>query len=480
MPRRPYPLLENVTILDAGSEGKAVARVNEMVVFVPYAVPGDIVDIQVVAKKKKFFEGKITRFEKYSDRRIEAFCSHFGTCGGCKWQIMPYEDQLKFKQKQVEDAFSRIGRFEFPAIRNILGSPLTTYYRNKLEFTFSNRRWLDKEDMNLPAEERQMNALGFHIPQLFDRILDIDHCYLQPEPSNLIRLAARDYALENKLDFYDARTHEGFLRNLLVRNTTTGKLMVIVVFARNDKESVKSFMSFLEKKFPEITSLLYVINTKHNDVITDQEILHWAGDPFIMEEMPAPLEKGRTLKFKIGPISFYQTNPIQAWHLYKAAFDFAGLKGNEVVYDLYCGTGTISNFIAPYASKVVGVEYIESAIEDANQNSLLNGINNTWFFAGDLAKVLNESFVRVNGRPDVIITDPPRSGMHEKVIDQLLEIGAEKVVYVSCNPATQARDIALLISKYEVVDIQPVDMFPHTHHVENVALLRLRQNVIVD
>lgn len=474
MPRRPYPLLENVTILDAGSEGKAVTRVNDMVVFVPYAVPGDVVDVQVVARKKKFYEGKIVRFEKYSENRIEAFCSHFGTCGGCKWQVMPYTDQLKFKHKQVVDAFERIGKFPFPAPTPILGSPLETYYRNKLEYTFSNRRWLNQEDMALPPEERQTNALGFHIPQLFDRILDIDHCYLQPEPSNAIRLAVREYALENQLEFYDARTHEGLLRNLIIRNTTTGKLMVIMVFARPEEAKIKGLMNHLGGLFPAITSLLYVVNEKHNDVITDQEILRWKGDMFIVEEMPSPLSTKPALKFKIGPVSFYQTNPLQAWHLYKTAFDFAGLKGDEVVYDLYCGTGTISNFVAPFASKVVGVEYVQSAIEDANQNSILNGIDNTWFFAGDLAKVLNPDFVRVNGRPQVIITDPPRSGMHEKVIDQLIEIAAEKIVYVSCNPATQARDIALLSGYYEVVAVQPVDMFPHTHHVENVVLLRYR------
>ena len=474
MSRRPYPLFENVEILDAGAEGKAIARVNDLVVFVSFAVPGDIVDIQVVARKKSFCEGKILRFHKYSERRTEPFCSHFGTCGGCKWQNMPYEDQLKFKQKQVDDNFTRIGKFSFPAIREILASPLTTEYRNKLEFTFSNRRWLDYADMQLPAEERQMNALGFHIPQLFDRVLAIDHCYLHPEPSNHIRLAVRDYALQNSLSFYDARNHTGFLRNMLIRNTTTGHVMVIVVFGEEKKEAIAGLLEFISERFPEVTSLMYVINLKHNDVITDLETFLRKGDPFILEEMPPATEGGKPLNFKIGPVSFYQTNPLQAFHLYRTVFEFAGFQGHELVYDLYCGTGTISNFVASSVAKVVGIEYVPSAIEDAHENSVLNGIANTVFYAGDLAKLLDAGFVRENGQPDVIITDPPRSGMHEKVIEQILEIAPGKVVYVSCNPATQARDIALMNEKYEVAAVQPVDMFPHTHHVENVVLLRRR------
>lgn len=471
MRRKPYPLLENITILDVGAEGKAIARFNEQVVFVPYAVPGDIVDIQVVGKKKKFLEGRIVTMHKPSERRVDAFCSHFGTCGGCKWQILPYEDQLAHKQKQVEDAFLRIGRFSFPPLKPILGSQDTRYYRNKLEYAFSNRRWLSREDMQLPPEDRQMNALGFHIPQLFDRILDIDHCYLQPDPSNAIRNKIRDFALQEQWPFYDARTNEGFLRNLVIRNTTTGHLMVILVFGYRDDEKMDRVMKFTSSSFPEITSLMYVINEKKNDVITDQKILLWSGDPYLVEEMPPATATGSRLQFKIGPVSFYQTNPLQAYHLYKTAFDFAAFRGDETVYDLYCGTGTIANFIAPYVAKVVGVEYVESAIEDAHENSVINGISNTVFYAGDLARVLDAEFVKRNGVPEVIITDPPRSGMHEKVIRQLLEIAPEKIVYVSCNPATQARDIALLDESYEVKAVQPVDMFPHTHHVENVALL---------
>jgi len=474
MPRRPYPLLENITILDAGSEGKAVARYNDMVVFVPFAVPGDIVDIQVYAKKKKFYEGRIVRFEKRSERRIDAFCDHFGSCGGCKWQIMPYEDQLNYKQKQVEDAFTRIGKFSFPAILPILGSPLTQQYRNKLEYTYSNRRWLEKEEVQLPVEQRQVNALGFHIPQMFDRVLDIRHCYLQAEPSNAIRLFARDLALQLRLPFYDVRNHEGFLRNLIIRNTTTGQLMVIVVFAENRHDMIETYLDRLAEQFPQITSLMYVVNTKHNDVITDQVIQFYKGNPYLEETMPPAAPGGKSLTFRIGPVSFYQTNPLQAWHLYKTAFEFAGFSGDELVYDLYCGTGTISNFVAPYVKKVVGIEYVESAIEDAFQNSGINGITNTAFFAGDLARVLDPAFAEKNGYPDVIITDPPRAGMHEKVITQILNLLPGKIVYVSCNPATQARDIALLNAQYVVEKVQPVDMFPHTHHVENVALLRRR------
>jgi len=475
MPRRPYPLLENVTILDAGSEGKAIARVNEMVVFVPFAVPGDVVDIQIVSKKKKFYEGRIIKFHKHSERRTEAFCSHFGTCGGCKWQVLPYHDQLSYKQKQVEDAFQRIGKFAFPGCYPILPSPLTTYYRNKLEFTFSNRRWLDKEEMMLPPEERRTDALGFHIPQLFDRVIDIDHCYLQPDPSNAIRLSVRNFALERSWDFYDVRNHEGFLRNLIIRNSTDSHVMVIVVFARYEEENIEQLLSHLSTEFPEITSLMYVINAKRNDVITDLEIRLWKGEPCIVETMPSPVDNGKDLRFKIGPVSFYQTNPLQAWHLYKTAFDLAAFRGDETVYDLYCGTGTIANFVAPYVRKVIGVEFIDSAIKDAHQNAELNDIQNTVFYAGDLAKVMDTDFLLSNGHPDVIITDPPRSGMHEKVVNQILHAAAEKIVYVSCNPATQARDIALMDKEYQVMAVQPVDMFPHTHHVENVVLLKRRQ-----
>lgn len=475
MPRRPLPFFENVTILDAGAEGKAVARVNDLVVFVPFCVPGDVVDIQVISKRKSYFEGKAVKFHHYSELRVDPFCEHFGTCGGCRWQNLSYEQQLKYKQKQIDDHFTRIGKFSFPPLNPILHSPLTTGYRNKLEYTFSDRRWLNADDMALPAEERQSNGLGFHIPTLFDRVLDINHCYHQPEPSNAIRLAVRDFTLDKGWSYYNPRSHAGFMRNLLIRNTVAGDLMVIVVFAYEAKEDITALMTFLADSFPQITSLIYVINTKQNDVITDQEMLLWKGEPYITETMEAPVEGGKKLKFRIGPVSFYQTNPLQAYYLYKTAFDFAGFTGEELVYDLYCGTGTITNFVAPYVKKAVGVEYVPSAIDDAHTNSDLNNIDNTVYYAGDLAKVLNEDFVIQNGRPDVIITDPPRSGMHESVVKQILLIEPQKVIYVSCNPATQARDIALMIEKYEVTAVQPVDMFPHTHHVENVALLTLRK-----
>ena len=474
MPRRQLPFFENVTILDAGAEGKAVALVNDLVVFVPFCVPGDVVDIQVISKRKSYCEGKAVKFHQYSELRVDPFCEHFGTCGGCRWQNLSYEQQLKYKQKQIDDHFTRIGKFSFPPIKPILPSPLTTGYRNKLEYTFSDRRWLNADDMALPAEERRNNGLGFHIPTLFDRVLDINHCYHQPEPSNAIRLAVRDFTLNKGWSFYNPRSHEGFMRNLLIRNAVAGDLMVIMVFAYDAPDEISQLMNFIADSFPQITSLIYVINTKQNDVITDQEMLLFKGDPYITETMEAPVEGGKMLQFRIGPVSFYQTNPLQAYYLYKTAFDFAGFTGNELVYDLYCGTGTITNFVAPYVKKAVGVEYVPSAIDDAHNNSDLNNIYNTVYYAGDLAKVLNEDFVLQNGRPDVIITDPPRSGMHESVVNQILLIEPQKVIYVSCNPATQARDIALMIEKYEVTAVQPVDMFPHTHHVENVALLTLR------
>jgi 23S rRNA (uracil1939-C5)-methyltransferase len=474
MSRRQLPFFENVTIIDAGAEGKAVARVNEMVVFVPFCVPGDIVDIQVISKRKSYCEGKAIKFHHYSELRVEPFCEHFGTCGGCRWQNLSYEQQLKYKQKQIDDHFTRIGKFPFPPVKPILASPLTTGYRNKLEYTFSDRRWLNAEDMAMPDDQRQSNGLGFHIPTLFDRVLDIKHCYHQPEPSNAIRLAVRDFTLAKGWSFYNPRSHEGFMRNLLIRNTLAGDWMVIVVFAYEAPDEVSQLMTFIADSFPQITSLIYVINTKQNDVITDQEMRLWKGLPYITEVMNAPVEGGRNLQFRIGPVSFYQTNPHQAFYLYKTAFNLADFRGDELVYDLYCGTGTITNFVAPYVRKAVGVEYVPSAIDDAHVNSELNNIENTVYFAGDLAKVLDADFVLQNGRPDVIITDPPRNGMHENVVKQILEIEPRKVVYVSCNPATQARDIALMIEKYEVTAVQPVDMFPHTHHVENVVLLTKR------
>ncbi|RLD81369.1 MAG: 23S rRNA (uracil(1939)-C(5))-methyltransferase RlmD [Bacteroidetes bacterium] len=462
--RKPFPKYEKVEIIDAGSEGKAVARVDNMVIFVPFVVPGDVVDIQVVRKKKSFFEGRAVKFHKYSDKRVEPKCEHFGTCGGCRWQNMEYTDQLFYKQKLVADNLQRIGGLELPDIMPIIGSEKSYHYRNKLEYTFSNRKWfIEKPDPDKP-EERNRNGLGFHLPGMFDRILDIDTCYLQRDPSNGIRLAARDFALENEYEFYDVKTWDGYLRNLIIRSSSTGDLMVIMVFRYVDHIKMPALMDHLSEKFPEISSMMYVINDKRNDDISDLEVKHYKGDAFIMEEMDG-------LKFKIGPKSFFQTNRDQALKLYHTTRDFAGLKGDEVVYDLYTGTGTIAAFVARSAKKVVGIEYIQTAIEDAKENSGLNNIDNTVFYAGDIVRVLNDEFIQENGSPDVIITDPPRAGMHDRVVRQILKIGPEKVVYVSCNPATQARDLALMMDQYKIENVQPVDMFPQTHHVENVVLL---------
>jgi len=462
--KKELPVFEKMEIIDAGSEGKAVGKVDERVVFVPYVIPGDIVDVKTYKKRKSYFEGEAIHFHKYSEKRVEPKCEHFGVCGGCKWQNMNYGDQLFYKQKQVEDNLKRIGKFEMPEIQPIIPSKNIFFYRNKLEFTFSNKRWLTDFSRDVNFEDENMNGLGFHIPGIFDRILDLDNCYLQDEPSNSIRLAVKKYADENKLDYYDVRKWSGFLRNLLIRNTSTGELMVILVVNYDDPEKIFGLLDYIYDKFPEITSLNYVVNQKKNDTISDLEIKLYKGQPHITERMEG-------LKFKIGPVSFYQTNSLQAYELYKVARKFAGFKGDELVYDLYTGTGTIANFIAAKVSKVVGIESVPASIENAIENSETNNITNTSFFAGDIAKVLDENFVQENGMPDVIITDPPRAGMHEKVIKQILKIAPEKIVYVSCNPATQARDITLLSEKYEVKKIQPVDMFPQTHHVENVMLL---------
>jgi 23S rRNA (uracil1939-C5)-methyltransferase len=473
--RKPLPLFENVLITDAGAEGKAIARIDDRVIFVPFVVPGDVVDIQVVAKKKSFLEGKAVKLHSPSDKRIEPFCSHFGTCGGCRWQNMKYEEQLFYKQKQVEDNFKRIGKFEFPPLKEIIASENTQYYRNKLEYTFSDRKWLTSRDNSILPGDKAMLSLGFHVPLIFDKILDIDHCYLQPAPSDEIRLEAKKYALDHDLTFYNARNWTGFLRNLVIRNNTAGQIMLIMVFAYDDTKVIKAMLNHFAETFPQISSLMYTINSKKNDVISDLEIILYKGEPFLIEKMPSPVPGADPLNFKIGPVSFYQTNPIQAFQLYKTVYDLAEFKGSETVYDLYTGTGTIANFIAGAVKKVIGIEFIDSAIEDAHENSISNKIDNTKYYAGDIVKVLNSDFVRDNGKPDILITDPPRSGMHDKVIKQIIEIEPDKVIYVSCNPATQARDIALMDEFYKVVAVQPVDMFPHTHHVENVALLIRRQ-----
>lgn len=462
--RKPLPILENVLITDVAAEGKAIAKIDGMAVFVPFVVPGDIVDIQLTRKKKSYAEGRAVRFEKYSETRATPFCEHFGVCGGCKWQNLPYEEQLRFKHKQVMDNLERIGKVELPEANYIMGAPETTFYRNKLEFTFSNKRWLTEDEIASNKEFDNMNSLGFHIPGMFDKVLNINKCWLQDDISNRIRNSVRDYCNKHDYSFFDIRKQEGLMRTLMIRNTSTGELMAIVVFFEDDQEKRDSLMQYIAEQFPEITSLLYVINQKGNDTITDQEIITYKGSEAIYEEMEG-------LRFKIGPKSFYQTNSEQAYHLYEVAREFAQLTGNELVYDLYTGTGTIANFVARDAKKVVGIEYVEEAIEDAKVNSTNNNIDNTLFFAGDMKDILNQEFINEHGRPDIIITDPPRAGMHDDVINTILFAEPKRIVYVSCNPATQARDINLLDVKYKVTKIQPVDMFPHTHHVENVVLM---------
>ena len=462
--RKPLPILENVLITDVAAEGKAIAKIDGMAVFVPFVVPGDIVDIQLTRKRKSYAEGRAVRFEKYSETRATPFCEHFGVCGGCKWQNLPYEEQLRFKHKQVMDNLERIGKVELPEANYIMGAPETTFYRNKLEFTFSNKRWLTEDEIASNKEFDNMNSLGFHIPGMFDKVLNINKCWLQDDISNRIRNSVRDYCNKHDYSFFDIRKQEGLMRTLMIRNTSTGELMAIVVFFEDDQEKRDSLMQYIAEQFPEITSLLYVINQKGNDTITDQEIITYKGSDAIYEEMEG-------LRFKIGPKSFYQTNSEQAYHLYEVAREFAQLTGNELVYDLYTGTGTIANFVARDAKKVVGIEYVEEAIEDAKVNSTNNNIDNTLFFAGDMKDILNQEFINEHGRPDIIITDPPRAGMHDDVINTILFAEPKRIVYVSCNPATQARDINLLDVKYKVTKIQPVDMFPHTHHVENVVLM---------
>ena len=460
-------LLKNIKITGLAAEGKAFGHSDEgKIVFAPFAVPGSVVDIRVIRKQRNFMEGTVTSIVEPSSLAIEPFCEHFGVCGGCKWQNLPYNEQLKYKQQQVVEQLERIGKLKDLPLLPILGSPKTTAYRNKLEYTFSNKRWITQEEVDSNATIENSNALGFHIPKLFDKVLDINTCYLQPDPSNSIRLAVKKFALVNGYDFFDIRSKSGFLRNLMIRNTTTGELMVVAVFFYDDKEKREALLDFVQQSFPQITSLMYVINSKLNDSLGDQDILLYKGKDHITETMDE-------LRFRIGPKSFYQTNPEQALRLYQKTLELASLKGNELVYDLYTGTGTIALFVARHCKKVVGVEYVEEAIVDAKENARENGIDNTVFYAGDMKDVLTGSFVEQNGQPDVVILDPPRAGIHQDVIQTLLNIQPKRIVYVSCNPATQARDILLLSECYTTTKVQPVDMFPHTHHVENIVLLEL-------
>lgn len=462
--KKPLPVFEKITITDIAAEGNAIAKVNDIVVFVHFVVPGDVVDLQVTRKKNHFMEARAIHFHSYSEIRIEAVCEHFGICGGCKWQILPYSEQIRYKQKQVVDNLIRIGKIELPEVFPILGSALTEFYRNKLEFTFSNKRWRTFQEMAEGKEFDTMNAVGFHIPGQFDKVLDINKCWLQNDISNQIRNEIRRYALNNKLTFFDLRRQEGFLRTMMIRTTSTGELMLIMVFFYEDSELMTNLLQHIADQFPQITSLLYIINSKANDTITDQKVVVFKGNECIYEEMEG-------LKFKIGPKSFYQTNSEQAYELYKVVRNFAQLTRTELVYDLYTGTGTIANFVAHQARQVIGIEYVPEAIEDAVVNSELNKIDNTLFYTGDMKDILNASFIKKHGKPDVIITDPPRTGMHKDVIDAILFADPVRIVYVSCNPVTQARDLYLLDLNYKVIAVQPVDMFPHTHHVENVFLL---------
>ena len=473
--KRPLPLLENIEITDAGAEGKAVAKANNKILFIPFGAPGDIVDVQVVKKRRNYLEGRIKEIKKYSEYRITPKCEHFGLCGGCKWQHLDYSYQKYFKQKQVEDSLNRIAKVPFPEINDIIGAEEIFYYRNKLEYTFSNKRWLTEEEISDNEHEyKETRGLGFHLPGMFDKILDIHHCYLQKDPSNEIRNALKDYTISKNFSFYNAREQKGFLRNLIIRTSSTGDLMVIVIFGEEQPFAIEQVMDFLSVKFPSISSLLYIINTKQNDSIYDLDVRLYKGKGFILEEMN-PAKEGRDiLKFKVSPKSFYQTNPKQAWKLYKAAHDLAKFTGDELVYDLYTGTGTIALFIAPSVKKVIGIESVEEAIQHAKKNATENNISNVDFYTGDMAKFLTQEFIQKNGKPDVLLTDPPRAGMHPKVIEQILLTAPQKIIYVSCNPATQARDIAILNEKYEIKAVQPVDMFPQTHHVENIILMTLK------
>lgn len=465
--RKNKPLYERVTITDVGAEGKALARVNDVVVFTTNVIPGDVVDLQVTKKRSNYQEAKVIKIHEYSPDRVEPKCEHFGVCGGCKWQNMPYSKQLFYKEKQVKDQLTRIGHLELPEISPIIGSATSEFYRNKLEYAFSDRCWLTPDEVASGENISDRNAVGFHVPGMFDKVVDINKCWLQQEPTNEIRNSIRDFALENGLSFHNMKEHNGLLRNLVVRTASTGEVMVILSFSDNNPSSIQLLLDFLNEKFPQITSLMYTINTKMNDTLFDQEILLYKGRDYILEEMEG-------LHFKIGPKSFYQTNSAQAYRLYQVAREFAGLTGNEVVYDLYTGTGTIANFIARKACKVIGIEYVPEAIVDARTNASLNGLDNTAFFAGDMKDILTNAFIAEQGHPDVIITDPPRAGMHEEVVKTILNAAPLRIVYVSCNPATQARDLNMLSMDYQVVRVQPVDMFPHTHHVENVVLLERR------
>ncbi len=458
-------VIENVTIAGVAAEGKAIARHNDMVIFVNYGAPGDVVDIQIKKTRRRHLEGEIIRFHEKSTSRTKPFCEHFGICGGCKWQHLSYDEQLRYKQKQVTDNIERIGKVNYPfELIPILGSAETQFYRNKLEYTFASRRWLTPDEIQSGEEIKNSEALGYHIPGFYDKVLDINKCWLQPEPSNDIRLGIKEFAIKINIDFYDFRTKTGLLRNIIIRNNEKGEFMLILVLFSGEEDKRESLLKYIRDSFSQIISVYYMINDKQNTSIADLEPVHFAGELYLTEEMEG-------LQFRIGPKSFYQTNSRQAYELYKVARNFAELTRNELVYDLYTGTGTIANFVAPQAKKVVGIEYIEEAVSHARENSRLNKLDNLVFEAGDMAKVLTPEFMERHGKPDVIITDPPRAGMHPDVLKQIIASEADRIVYVSCNPATQARDIEMLSASYKVKKVQAVDMFPHTQHVESVVLM---------
>ena len=466
--------INNVEIIDAGSEGMSIAKPEEKVVFIPFGAPGDIVDIQVFKKKSNCFDGKIVNIVKESDKRVKPVCQHFGLCGGCKWQHLDYQWQLYYKQKQVKDNLDRIAKIEYPEITPILGCEKQYYYRNKVEYSFSNRKWLTDGAPAGTYTEEQCKGFGYHLPGLFDRVIDIEHCYLQAEPSNEIRLFIKDFTMEKGLSYHNVRAHQGTMRNVIVRCNGKGEFMVIIIINEENSIVRNELIPALSEKFHQIISIMLVINPKFNDTISDLPFECLKGDPYLIETMNSPRIGFEDLSFRVGPVSFFQTNVYQAERLYKAAFDLADVSGDELMYDLYTGTGTIALYFSRFVKKVVGIEYVEEAIADARINAQINNIDNATFYAGDMAKVLDDAFIVENGTPDIIVTDPPRAGMADKVIEQLKKIKAKKIIYISCNPATQARDLQLLNDLYEVVAVQPVDMFPHTQHVENIASLKLR------
>lgn len=462
--KKKFPIIENLLITSIAAEGVSLGRHNDYVIFVSGVIPGDIVDVQLTRMRKAYAESKLLKIREFSKDRIEPFCKHFGTCGGCKWQMLPYEKQLEYKEKQVYDQLTRLGKLENLNLKPIIPAKNDKYYRNKLEYTFAQRRWIDSNEPFVENTGRNLEGLGFHVKGMFDRIVDIDECFLQVEPSNEIRNKLREFTKRDGYDYYNSRTHEGMMRNLMIRTSSLGETMVVVIFNRDEKQLIEAVMKFLDEKFPNLTSLQYAVNTKFNDSIYDQDLICYKGRSYILEDLDG-------LKFRIGPKSFFQTNTEQALVLYRKTVEFADIKADELIYDLYTGTGTIANFIAKKCKKVVGIDSVPEAIEDAKKNSELNDIDNAVFYAGDMKDLLNSEFIEKNGKPDTIILDPPRAGVHENVINIMREISAKKIVYVSCNPASQARDISMLSDMYNVVEVQALDMFPHTHHVENIVLM---------